>query len=101
MAVPQHPSPTLAPFSGGRRVPRLTKVGAATVLGGGRAAGTRRPFATHTHDVIVAGFAPGEHGAHLVVLVGMVLILVGVVADGVASARRHGRPEGSPRNAVR
>jgi hypothetical protein len=37
-----------------------------------------------------AGFSPSEHGAHLVVLIGMVLVLAGIVFDGV----RHGRDAG-------
>jgi hypothetical protein len=43
---------------------------------------------------------PGQHGAHLVVLLGMVLILGAIVRDGVQG---HGRcrPEGSPHDAVR
>jgi hypothetical protein len=38
-----------------------------------------------------AGFTPGQHGAHLVVLVGMVLLLSAVVVDGtrIAAARRQ------------
>jgi len=48
------------------------------------------------------GFGPGEHLVHLVVLVGMVLILAGVVADGARTAGgRTPRPEGSATDAVR
>jgi hypothetical protein len=47
------------------------------------------------------GFSPGEHAAHLVVLVGMVIVLVGVVADGICSSGRPSRQKRSPRDAVR
>lgn len=49
-----------------------------------------------------AGSAATEHLAHLVVLIGMVLVLAGVVADGLRGIEgRASRPEGSPRDAVR
>lgn len=38
------------------------------------------------HEHVHAGFTVSEHAAHLVVMVGMVLILAGVVVDG---ARRQ------------
>ena len=38
------------------------------------------------HEHVHAGFTLSEHAAHLVVMVGMVLILAGVVVDG---ARRQ------------
>ncbi len=38
------------------------------------------------HEHVHAGFTLSEHAAHLVVMVGMVLILTGVVVDG---ARRQ------------
>ncbi|HEX8941421.1 MAG TPA: hypothetical protein VF763_14835 [Candidatus Limnocylindrales bacterium] len=50
----------------------------------------------------LAGFSAAQHVAHLVVLVGMVLVLAGVVADGVRIARgRVPRPERSRSDAVR
>jgi hypothetical protein len=48
-----------------------------------------------------APFGAEEHLAHLMVLVGMVILLVGVIADGMRLAGRERRPEGSPRDAVR
>jgi hypothetical protein len=48
-----------------------------------------------------AGFSPGEHAAHLVVLIGMVAILLGVIVEGVHGSGRPNRPEGSPRDAIR
>jgi hypothetical protein len=54
-----------------------------------------------TNDSIDRVAALGEHFAHLVVLVGMVLVLVGIVADGIRSQRRVARREGAPRHALR
>lgn len=42
----------------------------------------------------------GQHAAHLIVLVGMVLILAAIVGDGLRSSGRM-RPEGSPSDAIR
>jgi hypothetical protein len=44
---------------------------------------------SHHHQL---GFSPEEHGAHLVVLIGMLLILGGIVLDGARrtpSRRAH------------
>ena len=48
-----------------------------------------------------ASVSPGEHAAHLVVLIGMVLGLAGVIADGVRHSGRPDRLKGSARHAVR
>jgi len=49
---------------------------------------------------VSAGFTPGQHGAHLVVLVGMVLLLGAVVMDGTHNAADR-RQEGFNDDAVR
>jgi hypothetical protein len=82
-----------------RTVPRLAKLGAATLAFGVVFDLSEHSLAPET--VVAAGFSPGEHAAHLVVLIGMVVILLGVIADGVRASDRNGRPEGSPRDAVR
>lgn len=87
--------------SGGHRVPGLSKAGALVI-----AAGLLLDLAVHivlhpVHDGLVAASPAGEHLAHLVVVIGMVLILAGIVADGVRSQRRHARQEGSVRHATR
>ena len=84
-----------------RRIPSLTRLGAAAI-----AVGLVLDLLVHSllpdlHDAVVAGFSVGEHAAHLLVLIGMVLALAGIVADGSRTARRLDRQEGSPRNAVR
>jgi hypothetical protein len=101
MARPVRRPSLLDSLSGGLRVPRLTKAGAATILIGLLVDLVEHTVVPHVHDAMVAGFPLGEHAAHLVVLVGMVLVLVGIVADRGGSAGRPDRPEGSPLDAVR
>jgi hypothetical protein len=88
-------------LAGDQPVPAAAKAGAATILAGLVADLVEHTLVPHLHDELVAGFPVGEHAAHFVVLIGMVLVLVGIVADGVHSARRRDRQEGSPRDAVR
>ncbi len=87
MAQPSRPT---------RAVPGLTKVGGATIL-----FGFVFDLSEHSFAPVGAGFTPGEHAAHLVVLIGMVMGLAGIVADGLRHPGRPHRPERSPRNAVR
>lgn len=87
--------------TGGLSVPTLAKVGAVVI-----ATGLAIDLVVHTvlhsiHDELVGAFPLQEHFAHLVVVIGMVLVLTGVVADGVRSNRRPARQEGSTRNAIR
>jgi hypothetical protein len=89
------------PLTGGLPVPRLAKAGAAVI-----AAGVLVDLAVHTvlhsvHDELIGAFPLGEHLAHLVVLLGMVLVLAGIVADGIRAQRRLVRQEGTVRNAIR
>ena len=95
------PRPRLAEsLSGGLAVPCLAKGGFATIAFG-------LVFDLSEHSVQSAtrqaptGFSLGEHAAHLVILIGMVVVLAGVIADGIHSAGRLSRQERSPRNAVR
>ena len=81
-------------------IPGLSKLGAAVIAFG-------LLFDLVEHDLSHAGeprigaFPIAEHLAHLVVLVGMVLVLVGVVADGIRLERRRRRLEGVSRHALR
>ena len=90
-------SPQPAP-SQHRPIPGLTKLGAATIAFG-------LVFDLSEHSFAAAatstGFSLGEHAAHLVVLVGMILGLVGIIADGVRQPGRTNRPEGRDPDAVR
>lgn len=61
-----------------------------------------RALIRHAGELAIAGFTVSEHAAHLVVIVGMVLLLAGVVIDGLrASHRRDPRRERSGHDAVR
>ena len=87
--------------SAGLRVPALAKAGALVI-----ALGLGLDLFEHTighsiHDVLIGAFPLGEHFAHLVVVIGMVLVLAGVVADGIRTQRRLGLREGSISHAIR
>jgi hypothetical protein len=90
-----------APGPGRPAVPGLARLGALVIAIGLALDLVEHTVTPHLHDAVVAGFPVGEHVAHLVVLVGMVMVLAGIVADGVRTARRLDRLEGSARNAVR
>jgi len=79
-----------------RPIPRLTKAGVATI-----AFGFVFDLSEHSFASASGGFTAGEHAAHLVVLIGMVLGLLGIVADGLRHSGRIDREEGSTRSAVR
>jgi hypothetical protein len=77
-----------------RPLPALTRVGLAVLVLGGLAdlaahIAVTAPETGHGH-----GFTPAEVEAHLVVLAGMVLVLIGVVVDGVRRTR-PGRSAGN------
>jgi hypothetical protein len=80
-------------------LPRAAKLGVAVV-----AAGVLVDAWVHTLGIVTAGTPAAlivqQHLAHLVVLVGMVLTLAGIVADGVAHGRTP-RPERSRSRALR
>jgi hypothetical protein len=80
-----------------RPIPGLTKLGAATIAFGLVFDLSEHSFAASAST----GFSLGEHAAHLVVLVGMILGLVGIIADGVRHPGRADRPEGRDPDAVR
>ena len=101
MQLPRSRSSLLEAATGGLTVPRLARIGAVVIL-----VGLGLDLTVHTvlhslHDQLVGAFPLKEHFAHLVVLVGMLLVLAGVVVDGTHTTRRPVRQEGSPRHAVR
>ena len=77
---------------------RTFRFGIATI-----AVGLLLDVAAHDFGSVAAGngFGASEHLAHLVVLVGMVVVLAGAIAGGLSTAGRINRPEGSPRDAIR
>jgi hypothetical protein len=80
-------------------LPRAAKVGVTVI-----AAGVLVDAWVHTLGIVTAGTPAAvivqQHLAHLVVLVGMVLTLAGIIADGVAQGRAS-RPERSHSRALR
>ena len=101
MNLPRSRSSLVAAATGGLTVPRLAKIGAVVIV-----VGLGLDLTVHTvlhslHDQLLGAFPLQEHFAHLVVLLGMVIVLAGIVADGTRSARRPVRQEGSSRHALR
>jgi len=74
---------------------------AATILIGLLADVVEHSLVPHLQDALVVGFPAGEHAAHFVVFIGMVLVLVGIVADGTRQAGRLSRQKGISRDAIR
>jgi H+/Cl- antiporter ClcA len=54
---------------------------------------------SHADEHLVAGFPVGEHAAHFIVVVGMVLVLSGIVRDGLRASREERQRSSS--NALR
>jgi hypothetical protein len=79
--------------AGARRFPRISLAGAVVMLAGLAGDFIEHALIGHADEVTIAGFPLEEHAAHFVVLVGMVLVLAGVVADGVRSSGRFGPQE--------
>lgn len=82
-------------------IPSVTKVGAALIVVGLVFDLVEHTLVPHLHDAVVAGFPVGEHAAHFVVLIGMVTVLAGIVADGIRATSRIDRQERSPHDALR
>ena len=91
MTAPAAPDASPAAITSGQPLPGLTKVGAVTILIGLLADVAEHGLVTHVHEAVVGSFPVGEHAAHLVVFIGMVLVLAGIVADGTRARRRHDR----------
>ena len=85
-----------------RPLPRLTKAGLWVMGFGALFDLSEHGFASHANDVVIAGFPLAEHAAHLIVLIGMVAVLAGIVADGIRiSSGRPTRPGRSAPDAHR
>jgi len=77
-----------------RPLPRLTRAGLWVIGFGALFDLSEHGFISHANDVVIAGFPLAEHAAHLIVLIGMVAVLAGIVADGIrTSSGRSTRPE--------
>ena len=94
-------SDILETITGGLAVPRLAKAGVAVIAVGLLVDLVAHAFGHPGHDELLGTFPLEEHLAHLVVVLGMVLVLAGIVADGIRSQRRPVRQEGTARHAIR
>ena len=81
------------------QLPRLVRLGLATVAFGLVFDASEHSFSL-APLAASARFSAEQHLAHLVVLVGMVLVLAGAIADGITTGRSS-RQNRSPSDAVR
>jgi len=88
-------------LSAGLPVPVLAKVGAVVIAFGLGLDTFEHTIGRSVHDALIGAFPLGEHFAHLVVVIGMVIVLAGVIADGIRTQRRLGRREGRVPHAIR
>jgi hypothetical protein len=93
--LPASPPPARPPFPG------LARLGIVVMAFGLLLDLVEHGFVSHVEERTVAGFPLSEHAAHLVVLVGMVLILVGIVRVGISVGRRPTQQNRSTRHAIR
>jgi hypothetical protein len=91
----------LDPLTAGLSVPVLARVGALVIAVGLGLDTFEHTIGHSMHDALIGAFPLGEHFAHLVVVIGMVIVLAGIVADGIRTQRRLGRREGRTPHAVR
>jgi hypothetical protein len=93
-------SPPPLPGASRPPIPGLSKLGAAVIAFGVLFDLVEHDL-SHVGEAHIGAFPIAEHLAHFVVLLGMVLVLAGIVADGVQLERRRRRQEGASRHAVR
>jgi len=93
--LPVSPLPSRPPFPG------LARFGIAMMAFGLLLDLVEHDVVSHVNEQRLAGFPLSEHAAHLVVLVGMVLVLVGIVRAGMRVGRRRPYQNRSVRHAVR
>ena len=70
-------------------LPVLARFGIAVMAFGLLLDFVEHDLVSHVTEPRIAGFPLGERAAHLVVLVGMVLVLVGIVRTGMRLGRRR------------
>ncbi|HET9681124.1 MAG TPA: hypothetical protein VFP19_03725, partial [Candidatus Limnocylindrales bacterium] len=63
-----------------RRIPTVIRLGAVVIVAGLIGDLVEHAFVSHIGEAMLGRFPIPEHIAHLVVLVGMVLVLVGIMA---------------------
>ena len=99
--LPVSPFPTRPPMPASPPFPALARFGIAVIAFGLLLDFVEHDLVSHVTEPQVAGFPLGEHAAHLVVLVGMVLVLVGIVRTGMRLGHRRPHKHRSPGHAVR
>ena len=72
-------------------VPVLSRVGLLIIVVGLLVDLVEHTLVGHASEPTAAGFPLSEHAAHFVVIVGMVLVLAGIVAQGRRLSRHDGR----------
>jgi hypothetical protein len=82
-------------------LPRIARLGVALILAGLVLDGVVHALIVPGSQVQLAGFSFEEHAAHLVVIVGMVLVIVGVMVDGTRVASRNTALRKGENDAVR
>ena len=83
-----------------RPFPRLARLGLVAMAFGLLLDLVEHDLVSHVSEATIAGFPVSEHLAHVIVVVGMVLVLVGIVRDGIRSGHRPPN-HGSLHDAVR
>ena len=81
--------------------PGLARFGMAVMAFGLLLDLVEHDLVSHVNERSVAGFPLTEQAAHLVVLIGMVLVLAGIVRAGTRISRPTIQQNRSPRHAVR
>jgi uncharacterized protein YjeT (DUF2065 family) len=94
------PNP-LSPLPHRPPLPGLARFGIVVMAFGLLLDFVEHDLVTHIDEQRVAGFPLSEHTAHLVVLIGMVLVLTGIVRTGRRLDRRHPHQPRSLSHAVR
>jgi uncharacterized membrane protein YidH (DUF202 family) len=79
-----------------RPFPRLARLGLVGLAFGLLLDFVEHDFVSHVREATIAGFPVSEHLAHFVVFVGMILILVGIVRDGIRGSSRLTHERRSP-----
>ena len=76
-----------------RSIPMLSRAGTAVMIFGLLYDTVEHTLVNHATETRLGQFPVSEHAAHLVVFIGMVLVLAGVLIDGLRPQppRKHGK----------
>src|SRR4051794_22340019 len=72
------------------RLPLVSRLGGVVIVTGIVLDTIVHVFLEHDGEATIAGFSVPEHAAHLVVLVGMILVIDGVMTYGARMSRSSG-----------